>query len=67
MRLIVASSAATILTVRTAGLETQRFDVGRRARRLRITLRTGRSTIALHLSLGSGTSRRMATVTVAST
>jgi hypothetical protein len=67
MRLIVASSATTVLTVRIAGRKTQRFDVGRRARRLRITVPTGRSTIALHLSLGSGTSRRVATVTVART
>jgi hypothetical protein len=67
LRLTVASSATAVLTVRTARRKSQRFDVGRRARRLRVTVSRGRSPLALHLSLGPGTSRRAVTVTVART
>jgi len=64
LRLTVASSATAALVVRIAGHKAQRFDVGRRARRLRVKVSTGRATVALHLSLGSGRTRRTVTVTV---
>jgi hypothetical protein len=64
LRLTVASSATATLAVRIAGHKAQRFDVGRRARRLRVKVSAGRATLALHLSLGSGRTRRTVTVTV---
>jgi hypothetical protein len=64
LRLTVASSATAALVVRIAHHNPQRFDVGRRARRLRVMVSTGRATVALHLSLGSGRTRRTVTVTV---
>lgn len=65
LRLTVASSATAAFVVRIAGHKAQRFEVGRRARRLRVKVSTGRATLALHLSLGSGRTRRAVTVTVA--
>jgi hypothetical protein len=64
LRLTVASAATAPLVVRITGHKAQRFEVGRRARRLRVKVSTGRATLALHLSLGSGRARRTVTVTV---
>lgn len=64
LRLTVSSSVAAPLVVRITGHNAQRFTVARRARRLRVKVSTGRRTLALHLSLGAGRTRRTVTLTV---
>jgi hypothetical protein len=64
VRVTIASSLSTTLTVHAPGLHLQRFTVGRSARRLKVRIRRGRATLALNLSLGPRGLARNVTVSI---
>ena len=64
VRVTIASSLSTTLTVHAPGLHLQRFTVGRSARRLKVRIRRGRATLALKLALGPRGLARNVTVSI---